>query len=489
MQLFAPASAYGRPEDLKALVEAVPWRGLAVLLDVVYNHFGPEGNYLHVDRAATSSPSGITRRGARRSISTAPTQPAGARLHDRQRALLARGISFRRAAPRRGARDHRRQRARYPRPSSPPTVRRAHHRSRQSIWSSKTTTTRRAIWRRRDGRPVGYTRAMERRSAPRAACAGDRARPAAITAIMRSEPIAHARPRAGRAALPIRASPRPIAAASRAASPRAICRRPPSSSFLQNHDQIGNTPFGERIAADAPGGAGPRGGRDRAAVAADPALVHGRGMGERAGRSCSSAISRRSWPRRCGEGRRREFAQFPEFGEAAAQDRIPDPTAESELCGVAASTGRSAQRAAAPDAGSTATAGCCGCGATRSCRGSPAWRRAAQFRLLGPAALRVDWRLGDGARCCCSPISATTRCRSPSARPARSLLYCTSPEPPRERLAACAAPPSICCQPEAARDEPARCAAPRRRAARHRDPTMSMRSASGTRPTRRRCPG
>ena len=48
VQLFAPAASYGRPEDLKALVEACHARGLAVLLDVVYNHFGPEGNYLHV---------------------------------------------------------------------------------------------------------------------------------------------------------------------------------------------------------------------------------------------------------------------------------------------------------------------------------------------------------------------------------------------------------------------------------------------------------
>jgi maltooligosyltrehalose trehalohydrolase len=44
---FAPDSAYGFPEDLKALVEAAHERGLMVLLDVVYNHFGPEGNYLH----------------------------------------------------------------------------------------------------------------------------------------------------------------------------------------------------------------------------------------------------------------------------------------------------------------------------------------------------------------------------------------------------------------------------------------------------------
>ncbi len=46
--LFAPDSQYGRPEDLKALVDAAHGRGLMVFLDVVYNHFGPEGNYLTV---------------------------------------------------------------------------------------------------------------------------------------------------------------------------------------------------------------------------------------------------------------------------------------------------------------------------------------------------------------------------------------------------------------------------------------------------------
>jgi maltooligosyltrehalose trehalohydrolase len=43
---YAPDSAYGRPEDLKALIDEAHLRGLMVLLDVVYNHFGPEGNYL-----------------------------------------------------------------------------------------------------------------------------------------------------------------------------------------------------------------------------------------------------------------------------------------------------------------------------------------------------------------------------------------------------------------------------------------------------------
>jgi malto-oligosyltrehalose trehalohydrolase len=43
---YAPDSVYGRPDDLKALIDEAHLRGLMVLLDVVYNHFGPEGNYL-----------------------------------------------------------------------------------------------------------------------------------------------------------------------------------------------------------------------------------------------------------------------------------------------------------------------------------------------------------------------------------------------------------------------------------------------------------
>ena len=44
--LYAPHHAYGGPDGLKRLVDACHRRGLAVVLDVVYNHLGPEGNYL-----------------------------------------------------------------------------------------------------------------------------------------------------------------------------------------------------------------------------------------------------------------------------------------------------------------------------------------------------------------------------------------------------------------------------------------------------------
>ena len=44
---YAPDASYGTPADLKSLVCSAHRRGLMVFLDVVYNHFGPEGNYLH----------------------------------------------------------------------------------------------------------------------------------------------------------------------------------------------------------------------------------------------------------------------------------------------------------------------------------------------------------------------------------------------------------------------------------------------------------
>jgi maltooligosyltrehalose trehalohydrolase len=47
VHLYAPQNSYGGPHGLQRLVNACHARGLAVLLDVVYNHFGPEGNYVH----------------------------------------------------------------------------------------------------------------------------------------------------------------------------------------------------------------------------------------------------------------------------------------------------------------------------------------------------------------------------------------------------------------------------------------------------------
>ncbi len=48
VDLFAPTRLYGTPDDLRAFVDRAHSLGLAVILDVVYNHFGPDGNYLAV---------------------------------------------------------------------------------------------------------------------------------------------------------------------------------------------------------------------------------------------------------------------------------------------------------------------------------------------------------------------------------------------------------------------------------------------------------
>lgn len=46
VDLFAPTRLYGRPDDLRRFVDRAHAHGMAVILDVVYNHFGPDGNYL-----------------------------------------------------------------------------------------------------------------------------------------------------------------------------------------------------------------------------------------------------------------------------------------------------------------------------------------------------------------------------------------------------------------------------------------------------------
>src|SRR5215468_5098442 len=48
VDLFAPYHVYGTPDDLRAFVDRAHSLGLAVILDVVYNHFGPDGNYLRI---------------------------------------------------------------------------------------------------------------------------------------------------------------------------------------------------------------------------------------------------------------------------------------------------------------------------------------------------------------------------------------------------------------------------------------------------------
>ena len=56
VSLYAPSRAYGEPDDFRALVDAAHARRLAVILDVVYNHLGPDGNYLGCYHGAYFNP-------------------------------------------------------------------------------------------------------------------------------------------------------------------------------------------------------------------------------------------------------------------------------------------------------------------------------------------------------------------------------------------------------------------------------------------------
>ena len=106
--LFAPSHAYGRPDDLRALVNRAHALGLAVMIDVVYNHLGPEGAYLPAfrlhfftdrTRRRGDPPSTWTRSGA-----------AMVRDSHRERDALDPRIPPRRPASRRDACAHRPER-------------------------------------------------------------------------------------------------------------------------------------------------------------------------------------------------------------------------------------------------------------------------------------------------------------------------------------------------------------------------------------------
>ena len=120
---YAPDASYGRPEDFKALVEAAHARGIAVLLDVVYNHFGPEGNYLPVYAPDFFTNRHKTPWGDAINYDGPDSRPVRD-FFIQQRPLLARGVPSRRPAPRRRPRDHGRQR-----PASARRTRRARARA------------------------------------------------------------------------------------------------------------------------------------------------------------------------------------------------------------------------------------------------------------------------------------------------------------------------------------------------------------------------
>ena len=273
---YAPDSAYGRPDDLKALIDAAHLRGLMVFLDVVYNHFGPEGNYLG-RYAPDLLHRGADALGQRDRLSRA----GGARLRHRERAALAARISLRRAAARCRA-CHRRSSAKS----------RCCDELSRAVGDLAAETGRHihlvlenddniaGVLDAEQDPPRGNYRAQwndDYHHAWHVLLTGET--PRLLQRLCRVAAAGH-RARAG---IRLRLSGRTVARIAMAAIARRAERPPgapsPSSTFLQNHDQIGNRALGDRLESTAEPEAIEARAGDSAAGADGADAVHGRGMG------------------------------------------------------------------------------------------------------------------------------------------------------------------------------------------------------------------
>ncbi len=313
---FAPDSAYGRPEDFKAFVDAAHALGLMVFLDVVYNHFGPEANFLPLtaplftERHMTPWGAGINfdgegSRWIRRFVVENALYWLTEFHLDGLRLDAVHGIL---------------------------------DDSEPHILEEMAARVRAAT----AGRHVHLVLENEENEASRLAPAGaftaqwnDDVHHVLHTALT-GEGLGYYADYLGRTDLLGRALAEGFAFQGEPMDYRGSARGEPSDSlpttafvaFLQNHDQVGNRATGERIALLAPEAAV----RAAAAVYLLLPQVPMLFMGEEWG-------TRQPFPFFVGfegelaekvrEGRRREFARFPAFADEAARAAIPDPAAEA----------------------------------------------------------------------------------------------------------------------------------------------------------------
>ncbi|GHE42129.1 malto-oligosyltrehalose trehalohydrolase [Vulcaniibacterium thermophilum] len=310
---YAPAAAYGTPEELKALVDAAHAHGLMVLLDVVYNHFGPDGNYL-----------GEYAKGFfRDDIAT----PWGAAIDFRQPAVkrffIDNALMW--------LRDYRFDGLRLD----------AVHAIRPGAFLRE---LREAVERATPGRHVHLVLENEANEASLLAHGtrrGFRAQWAddfhnALHVLLTGEHEGYYGDYAGDPARKLaRALGEGFAfqgertrAGHRRGEPSAMLPPHAFVVFAQNHDQIGNRAFGERLRALVP----PRALRAALALTALTPMIPLFFMGEPWGCARPFLFFTDHAPpldEAVREGRRREFAAFAAFADPQRRARIPDPNAEA----------------------------------------------------------------------------------------------------------------------------------------------------------------
>ncbi len=385
--LYAPAHVYGRPEDLKALVDAAHARGLMVFLDVVYNHFGPEGNYLYVyardfftERHHT--PWGAAIDFSRRTVRDFFIQNAlfwlgeyhldGLRLDavhavydDSPKHILEELAEAVHAGPGRERRVH-------------------------LVLENDANEAR---FLARDGQGPRWYAAQWNDDIHHAFHCLLTGESDGYYADYADQPIDHL----GRCltqGFAWQGEPSPFRHGERRGE--ASAHLPPAAfvGFIQNHDQVGNRAFGERLTSLT----SPETLRAATAVlllAPSPPLLF---MGEEFGALtpfqffCDFGPDLRGPVR---EGRRKEFARFARFADPAVREGIPDPGAEATFA------------ASRLDWDCLDQAGhgdwlayCRELLALRHREIVPrlAGARSEGYRLLGPTALTASWRMGDGSR-------------------------------------------------------------------------------------------
>ena len=236
--------------------------------------------------------------------------------------------------------------------------------------------------------------------------------------------------------------PSPLHDAPRAANRARTCRRPRSSRSCRT--TTSRQPRIRRTAAHArERRRGARGDRAAAARAVDPAAVHGRGGRQHPAVPVLHRLSRRT-RRRGARGRRREFAAFPAFADAAHRDAIPDP---NDIATFVRSTLHGSSDETTPD--------------------TDAWRRFYRSALTvraalvtpnlpGASALGVDllagdgdpqalaarWRLGDGSTLTIALNLGSHDAVLP-ALPVGKIVFETPPRA-RDRLRDLRLPPRAC---------------------------------------------
>ena len=400
--LYAPESSYGRPEDFKALIDAAHARGIAVLLDVVYNHFGPDGNYL-----PSYSPV-LTER---------HKTPWGAAVnYDAEGSEVIREFIIQNAVY--WIQEFHLDGLRFDAVHAIKDDNPMHIldeiacRIRQlpidrPVHLLLENEENQASWLERDaeGDPVTYTAQWNDDVHHVLHCAASQERTGYYAAYVGDTDKLGKALAEGFAfqgdLMSYRGSPR--------GEPSA--HLPPSAfvSFIQNHDQVGNRAFGDRITISAPAAAV----RAIASIYLLLPQIPMIFMGEEFAADqpfpffCDFEADLAKLVR---EGRRNEFAKFPEFHDPVSRERIPDPTAEQTFMSAKLDWSRASHGAHADCAALYRELL-----ALRHRDIVPRLRgaRSGQYSVLGKGAVAVRWRMGDGTQL----LLIANLCHEPLAHP------------------------------------------------------------------------